>query len=52
MAGETKTTPHIRREVWDLSDKKMWHPVIEYYARAIRILQSRDGQTSPIPPGG
>lgn len=32
-----------RRDVWKLSEEDPWHPVIEWYARAIAELRSRDG---------
>lgn len=32
-----------RRDVWLLSDEDPWHPVIEWYARAVDALRARDG---------
>ncbi len=32
-----------RRDIWKLSEEDPWHPVIEWYARAIAELRSRDG---------
>lgn len=31
-----------RRDIWELSDEDPWHPVIEWYARAIAVLQRRE----------
>ena len=32
-----------RRDVWKLSGEDAWHPVIEWYAKGIAELRSRDG---------
>ncbi len=32
-----------RRDVWSLSEQDPWHPTIEWYARAVAELRSRDG---------
>lgn len=32
-----------RRDVWGLSEEDPWHPIIEWYARAITAMQDRDG---------
>jgi tyrosinase len=32
-----------RRDVWELSEEDPWHPIIEWYARAITAMQGRDG---------
>lgn len=31
-----------RRDVWELSEENLWHPIIEWYARAVAAMQSRD----------
>jgi tyrosinase len=33
-----------RRDVWNLSEEDPWHPIIEWYARAITAMQGRDGR--------
>lgn len=38
-----------RRDIWELSDENPWHPVIEWYARAITAMQRRDGTTFSDP---
>lgn len=38
-----------RRDVWTLSNENPWHPILEWYARAVRDLQSRDGTTFEDP---
>ncbi len=35
--------PYVRRDIWELSHENTWHPVIEWYGRAVAILQRRDG---------
>jgi hypothetical protein len=32
-----------RRDVWTLSEEDPWHPIIEWYARAVAAMQARDG---------
>jgi tyrosinase len=32
-----------RRDIWELSEEKTWHPIIESYARAVGAMQGRDG---------
>lgn len=32
-----------RSDIWELSKQDPWHPIIEWYARAITALQDRDG---------
>jgi tyrosinase len=32
-----------RRDIWDLSEEDPWHPIIEWYARAVTAMQGRDG---------
>lgn len=32
-----------RRDVWVLSEQDPWHPTIEWYARGVAAMQSRDG---------
>ena len=36
-----------RRDVWELSEEDPWHPIIEWYARAVTAMQGRDGMASP-----
>src|SRR5215212_5821039 len=31
-----------RRDVWKLSEENPWHPIIEWYARAVTAMQGRD----------
>lgn len=38
-----------RRDIWELSDEDPWHPVIEWYARAITAMQRRDETTFSDP---
>lgn len=38
-----------RRDVWALSNEQVWHPVLEWYARAVEDMQSRDGSTFQDP---
>ena len=38
-----------RRDIWELSEPNPWHPVIEWYARAITAMQRRDGTTFSDP---
>lgn len=35
-----------RRDIWELSEEDQWHPVIEWYARAITAMQGKD-RTDP-----
>jgi tyrosinase len=35
---------YVRRDIWALSHEDTWHPVIEWYARAIVVLKQRDGR--------
>jgi len=32
-----------RHDVWGLSEPDPWHPVLAWYARAVRLMRSRDG---------
>jgi tyrosinase len=32
-----------RRDIWELSEQDPWHPIIEWYARAVAAMQARDG---------
>jgi tyrosinase len=32
-----------RRDIWELSEEDPWHPIIEWYARAVGAMQDRDG---------
>lgn len=36
-----------RRDVWELSEEEPWHPIIEWYARAVTAMQGRDGTALP-----
>jgi tyrosinase len=40
-----------RRDVWELSEEdpslEGWHPIIEWYARAVTTMQGRDGTALP-----
>jgi tyrosinase len=36
-----------RRDVWELSEEDPWHPIIEWYARAVTAMQGRDGTALP-----
>jgi hypothetical protein len=36
-----------RRDVWELSEENSWHSIIDWYARAVTAMQSRDGTALP-----
>lgn len=38
-----------RQDVWVLSEANPWHPTLEWYARAIPVLQGRDGNNFADP---
>ena len=38
-----------RRDVWVLSAQDPWHPTIEWYARGVKAMQSRDSATMSDP---
>jgi tyrosinase len=40
---------YLRRDAWRLHEEQEWHPILQWYARAVQLLQARDGPTFADP---